>query len=155
MSIIASMGLSQHRYFPLIFLLLFVTLASPIRAQVLTDPDAAFASAHAAGKPVLLVFSGSDWCAPCIRFEREVLTDSTFLRYARPRVVILKADFPQRKQLAKPLQTAYEKLADAYNPDGIFPKLLLIGGDRKTATPVPFRQQTAAAFVADLQRILN
>ena len=31
-----------------------------------------------ADEPVLLVFSGSDWCSNCIRFNKEVLSDSTF-----------------------------------------------------------------------------
>lgn len=138
----------------LFFFLLFIPFIKS-QAQVLTDPSEAFTAAQSAGKPVLLVFSGSDWCAPCIRFDRDVLSDSTFIQYAEKHIIVLKADFPQRKKIAQPLQSAYEKLADTYNPEGAFPKLLLISPDKKNVATIPFLKQTPATFVAELQRILN
>jgi thiol-disulfide isomerase/thioredoxin len=132
------------------------TLAVSVsQAQVLIDPVEAFRTAQASGKPILIVFSGSDWCAPCIRLEREVLSDSAFLRYAGQYVVLLKADFPQRKKSSQSLQSAYEKLADAYNQEGTFPKLLVVSEDKKKVTSVSSVHQTPATLTAQLQRILN
>lgn len=139
----------------LLFGLLVMLSVSVSQAQVLIDPAEAFGVAQASGKPVLIVFSGSDWCAPCIRLEREVLSDSTFLRYAGQHVVLLKADFPQRKKHSPLLQSAYEKLADAYNQEGAFPKLLVVSPDKKKVTAVSSVQQTPATLTAQLQRILN
>lgn len=125
--------------------------ARPAPAQVFTDPDAAFGQAQATDRPVLLVFSGSDWCAPCIHLEREVLTDSAFLRYADGRVVVLKADFPQRRKLPAPLVAAYEALADAYNPEGAFPKLVIISADRKRFRSLSAVQQTPGTLLEQLK----
>ena len=125
-------------------------LAPASQAQVLTEPAAAFAQAQATGRPVLLVFSGSDWCAPCIHLKRDVLTDTTFLRYAGQHVVLLEADFPQRKKLPPPLVAAYEQLAEAYNKEGTFPKLVLIGPDKKLLATLSTLRQTPATMVAQL-----
>lgn len=125
------------------------------QTPVLLDPNEAFRAAQESGKAVLVVFSGSDWCAPCIRLEREVLADSSFLRYAGEHVILLKADFPQRKKIVQPLQSACEKLADAYNPEGAFPKLLVISPDKKRVAAISSFRQTPATLVAQLQRILE
>ncbi len=130
--------------------LLGLLLAGRAHGQVETDPAAAFARAQATGQPVLLVFSGSDWCAPCIRLERQVLTDSTFLRYASGHVVLLKADFPQQRQLEPARQAAYEALAEKYNPEGAFPKLVVIGPDRRRVVTLSAVAQTPASLVAQL-----
>ena len=49
----------------------------------------------------LLIFSGSDWCLPCIRFERKVLQDTAFIAFGDKYLLIEKADFPQHKKLSK------------------------------------------------------
>ena len=138
-------------------LLLFFSLAWATvgRAQVLTDPAEAFRQSQATGQPVLLVFSGSDWCAPCIQLDRQVLADSAFLRYAKTRVVLLEADFPQRKKLSPALVAAYEALAEAYNPEGSFPKLVVISHDRKRVIALLALRQTTATLIAQLERVLT
>jgi thiol-disulfide isomerase/thioredoxin len=140
------------RYMLFVLFNLFVVFIG--QAQVLTDPVAAFAQAQATNRPVLLVFSGSDWCAPCIQLERQVLTDAAFLRYAKEHVVLLEADFPQRKKLPPPLVAAYEQLAETYNQEGSFPKLVVIGSDRKRVAALSALRQTPATLMAQLDRLL-
>ncbi|MCB0619170.1 MAG: thioredoxin family protein, partial [Saprospiraceae bacterium] len=53
--------------------------------------------ARAMARPVLLVFSGSDWCGPCIRLQREVLTDPAFVQFAAEELLVVTADFPRKK----------------------------------------------------------
>ena len=72
------------------------------RAQVGSDPEKAFQEAGQSGKKVLVIFSGSDWCLPCIRLEKNILTDSSFLQFARERLVMVEAGFPQRKKIPPP-----------------------------------------------------
>lgn len=140
----------MHKYLPQLIFALSLLLASASQAQVLTEPAAAFAQAQATGRPVLLIFSGSDWCAPCIHLRRDVLADTTFLRYAGQHVVLLEADFPQRKKLPPPLVAAYEQLAEAYNREGTFPKLVLLTADKKVRATLSTLRQTPATMVAQL-----
>lgn len=137
----------------LLFLLLLTAFTAP--AQLLTEPAAAFAQAQATGRPVLLVFSGSDWCAPCIYLRRTVLTDTAFVRYAGQHLVLLEADFPQRKRLPTALVAAYEKLADAHNPEGSFPKLVLLAPDQKRLATLSTLRQTPATLAAQLAGLIE
>lgn len=84
-------------------------------------------------KKVLLYFSGSDWCAPCVKFKKQyVLTDS-FIAFSNENLVTYNADFPRLKknQLAKEITQENEALAEKYNNTGIFPLILLLDKDGK------------------------
>src|SRR5476649_2907169 len=79
-------------------------------------------------KLILINFSGSDWCGPCIRLRKEILESSTFESYASDHLVLVRADFPRKKknQLDATQVKRNEALADKYNPDGKFPFTLLL-----------------------------
>ncbi len=81
--------------------------------------------AKALNRPLLLIFSGSDWCRPCIEFDRNVLSREAFVNYSDSALVVYKADFPRKKELVANLWEENEKLADAYNPKGYFPYIVL------------------------------
>jgi thioredoxin-related protein len=72
---------------------------------------------------ILIVFSGSDWCKPCIQLHQTLFESEAFAEYAREHLVLVKADFPYRKKnkLSKEQTARNEKLAARYNPDGAFP----------------------------------
>ncbi|MEZ4687071.1 MAG: thioredoxin family protein [Bacteroidia bacterium] len=44
-------------------------------------------------RPLFLLFTGSDWCAPCKRLEKEVLTQKAFRSFAKDNLVLVKMDF--------------------------------------------------------------
>src|ERR1700740_339991 len=74
-------------------------------------------------KLILINFSGSDWCGPCIRLRKEILGSADFENYATEHLVLVRADFPRQKknQLPKEQVKLNEALADQYNPEGKFP----------------------------------
>lgn len=82
---------------------------------------------------ILLNFSGSDWCGPCIRLKKEILQSEAFTNYANANLVLINADFPRNKknQLDKAQVKVNESLADKYNPEGKFPYTLLLDADGK------------------------
>jgi thioredoxin-related protein len=82
---------------------------------------------------ILLNFSGSDWCAPCIRMRQEIFEDKQFISMADTTVVLLNADFPRNKknQLPKQIQTQNERLAEKYNTEGKFPFTVLLDANGK------------------------
>ncbi|MCC5829469.1 MAG: thioredoxin family protein [Phycisphaeraceae bacterium] len=80
-------------------LLLAVGLAvSPAMgdAKWLESYDEAIKMARESGKPVMINFTGSDWCGWCIRLDREVFATSEFAKWSSDNVVLLKLDFPRR-----------------------------------------------------------
>lgn len=79
-------------------------------------------------KAILLNFSGSDWCAPCIKMHKEIFNADDFSQWANQKLILVNADFPREKkhQLPKNIQEQNNRLADSYNPKGIFPFTVLI-----------------------------
>ena len=130
--------------------IIYLSFCHISQAQILEDANYAFAESASSQKPVLLVFSGSDWCAPCIRFHKNVLSDENFIVYAEDHFIILKADFPQRKKLNQDQVQQNEKLADQYNPKGQFPHIVLLAPDRTLLKTLYFKNQTAQQFIAEL-----
>ena len=49
-------------------------------------------------KMILLNFSGSDWCGPCIKLKKEVFESSAFQQYASEKLVLVKAVFQDKKR---------------------------------------------------------
>ena len=82
---------------------------------------------------ILLNFSGSDWCVPCIGLRQEFLESEAFGDFAAKNLILVNADFPRRKknQIATEQTKRNEKLADQYNPNGVFPLTLLLNADGK------------------------
>ena len=75
---------------------------------------------------VLYIFTGSDWCAVCKRFEKNVLSDSLFTKNMElNNIEIQIIDFPQRKKLTKEVIKHNESIAETYNFQGVFPTLIL------------------------------
>jgi hypothetical protein len=95
--------------------------------------DEAKAIAHKEHRHILLNFSGSDWCGPCIMLRRQILDDTVFLQMADTSLVLVNADFPRKKkdQLPPQQQSINNALADQYNAEGQFPRTLLLNADGK------------------------
>jgi thioredoxin-related protein len=85
------------------------------------------------GKYILLNFSGSDWCTPCIKLRQEVFGSRGFEQLANSSLELYDADFPRKKknQLSKELQQSNDALADKYNPLGKFPYTVILTAEGK------------------------
>lgn len=133
--------------------ILFTSLTN--YAQVHDNADRAFSIAKELQRPVLLIFSGTDWCQPCIRFKKTILSDSSFVQFASKNLVILEADFPQRKKLDAKTVARNEQLAERYNPNGIFPYILLLKPDLSVLKVVAYDNQTSRNFVQEISSGLS
>lgn len=111
------------------FTLLVALFALPLSAQF-WQPDFTTAQQVAAkkGQNIVLVFSGSDWCAPCIKLERDVWEQAEFTAAAEGDFVFYKADFPRRKanKLSKEVNERNASLAELYNTQGSFPLVVVL-----------------------------
>ena len=77
---------------------------------------------------ILLVFSGSDWCAPCIKLDKTIWKSEEFNKEATENWILYKADFPKKKAnlLSLELTAENKKIAERYNKEGNFPLVLLL-----------------------------
>lgn len=92
-----------------------------------TSIEDAKAQAVKENKNILLVFSGSDWCGPCIKLDKNVWQSEIF-KIKCKKWVLVKADFPKKKanQLAPELTESNNQLAEKYNKEGNFPLVLML-----------------------------
>ena len=125
-----------------------------------TDLAKAQQTARSERKIILLNFSGSDWCGPCIKMHNDIFESKVFTSYANDHLVLVNADFPRLKknQLSKEQQSKNDQLADAYNKEGIFPLTILLSADGKILrswkgfpqiTPDEFTEQVKAVVDAN------
>jgi thioredoxin-related protein len=105
-------------------------------------------------KYVLLNFSGSDWCGPCIRMRKEIFDSEVFKNMADAELVLVNADFPRKKknQPTADQQNINDEMADKYNRQGIFPYTLLLNSEGKVVrTWEGLPDETAETFTVDVK----
>jgi len=124
-------------------------------SEWITDFETAKKQATAEGKPILLYFSGSDWCAPCIKLKKEIFQSEAFSAYAKENLVLLMADFPRRKaNRPSPEQQVHnDALAEKYNRTGAFPFTALLDANGKKLTSWSgFPDLTVEQFIAAIKK---
>jgi uncharacterized protein YyaL (SSP411 family) len=107
---------------------------------------------------ILLNFSGSDWCGPCIRMHREIFETEVFEHMADSTLVMVNADFPRMKknQLPAAQQQLNDAMADKYNSKGKFPYTVLLTADGKILKAWDGFPSTAPdAFAREVQTIID
>ena len=93
--------------------------------------DQAKTEARQSHKLILLNFSGSDWCGPCIKLKQDVFGATDFQQFAADHLVLVRADFPRhaKNQLDKQQTARNEALAETYNRQGKFPFTVLLDAE--------------------------
>ena len=114
-----------------------------------TNFEDAKALAIKENKNIVLVFSGSDWCAPCMKLEKTVWMSEAFAKEANKSWVTYKADFPKKKanQLSPELTEQNKKLAEKYNKGGSFPLVVLLDKNGKVLGMTGFKNVSAEEYV--------
>ena len=115
--------------FTAIFLALFSVLAN---AQ--TRFEKAKKTASEQNELILLNFSGSDWCIPCIKLHKNIIETEAFKQLTTDHILeYVNADFPRSKknQPSAEIKKENASLADQYNPKGIFPYTILLNSEGK------------------------
>ena len=105
-------------------------------------------------KPILLIFSGSDWCSWCVKLDSEVFSQPEFKEWAAGNVITVIADFPARKELPPDTVLQNEQLKNQYNITG-FPTVLLLDSDGNLLGRTGYQRGGAANYIAHLENLLK
>ncbi len=137
----------------IIYIALFFLTQFSVAQDWVSSWSHATDSAITLNKPILLVFSGSDWCAPCIKLDRNIWTTPVFQSYAKKNLILYKADFPRRKanQLPEPLASENKKLAEQYNTKGYFPLVVLLSPKKDILGQTAYLNISPEAYIEKLQ----
>jgi protein disulfide-isomerase len=101
--------------------LLVVLSSFAVQAQELkweTDINKAIKVSTKTNKPMLLFFTGSDWCGWCIRLQKEVLKTPEFTKWAKANVVLVELDFPRAVPQSDALKAQNNGLQQAFGVQG-------------------------------------
>lgn len=128
-----------------------------ISAQVfsqnwLTNFEDAKLQATQTNRHIVLVFQGSDWCAPCMKLDKEIWTSEEFQSLSKDTFIFLKADFPRRKQnkLSDTQQAHNNTLAEHYNPNGYFPLVVVLDSKGKVLGKLGYDKSSPSAYFKKL-----
>ena len=115
----------------------------------LTDFDEAKTKATTEQKNILLVFSGTDWCAPCIKLENSIWQSEEFKTFSKDHFVLLKADFPKLKknQLSQSQQEHNNMLAAKYNANGYFPHVVILNNQGSVIGNTGYRNVSPREYI--------
>ena len=96
------------------------------------DLDVAFQKSKEQEKAILLNFSGSDWCIPCQKLKKGLLSKEQFNTYASENLILVNLDFPMKNKGENKEYTAKkDNWSEKYNPNGHFPLTILIDKNGK------------------------
>jgi thioredoxin-related protein len=124
----------------------FVISTSTHAATWLTDVRAANVQAAKEGKPVLINFTGSDWCPWCIKLKQEVFSQPEFEAFAAKYLVLVEVDFPKRKPLPPEQQKVNAGWASQYKIDG-FPTVVFLDRQGREVHRSGYRPGGARLFL--------
>ena len=143
------------KHFLLIVFILSLNTARLSAQDWRTDWDIARVEAEQANKKLILVFSGSDWCIPCIKLEKEIWESSSFTQYAEQYYVIFRADFPKRKKnkLPEMIQKLNDRLASKYNSKGYFPLVVVLDAKGKVKGQLGYEKLTPEAYIELIEQL--
>lgn len=104
---------------------------------------------------VVLVFSGSDWCAPCIKLDKEIWSTPKFQELSKDSFVMLRADFPRRGKnaLTKQQQDHNNGLAEKYNKNGYFPYVVVLNSKGKVLGSLGYEKTTPELYFKKLKAL--
>jgi len=76
--------------------LAFISFSQKEELSWHTDLQKAISLSQKEKKPMMLFFTGSDWCGWCHKLQKEVFYQDAFKTWAKENVILVEVDFPSR-----------------------------------------------------------
>jgi protein disulfide-isomerase len=120
----------------------------------LTDWNEAMKMAQSLARPVLVDFTGSDWCIWCQKLEEEVFSKDEFTKYAKDNFILLKVDFPREIEQSDELKAFNQQKLKEYKVEG-FPTIVIINEKSQEIARTGYRPGGAEKYIKHLEELLN
>jgi len=117
------------------------------------DYSVALTMSQETGKPILINFTGSDWCVWCMRLAEEVFNQAAFLRFAEENLILLMIDFPRNIKQPDEVVNNNRVLAQRYNIAG-FPTIFIIDKDEEVIATTGYRPGGVEAYIQHLEGMI-
>ncbi|CAM3593713.1 thioredoxin fold domain-containing protein [Flavobacterium gelidilacus] len=135
-----------------ILFILFVTLSSIlVQAQedLIWHTDMAKASelSMKEKKPLMLFFTGSDWCGWCIRLQNEVFKKDEFTKWAKENVILVELDYPRRTPQDQSIKQQNQQMQQIFQVRG-YPTIWLVNPEKTDDGKVNLSALGSTGYVA-------
>lgn len=113
--------------------------------------------AQSESKNIVIIFSGSDWCAPCMKLERNIWNSEEFKQESEEKWVLVKANFPRKKanQLSEEQTNHNRSLAEKFNKEGSFPLVVMLSPEGKVLGKTGFKNVSPAEYIKLMHSLEN
>jgi protein disulfide-isomerase len=128
----------------------FLTGVFSMQSQELkwyTDVREAITESNKVHKPMLMFFTGSDWCGWCVRLQNEVLKTPEFTKWAAENVVLVELDYPRRTAQTPELKYQNSELQQAFGIQG-FPTVYFTSAEANKDGKVNFKGLGQTGYVS-------
>ena len=131
---------------------IIIALAQTNNAQTVdlnwhTDLSKAVSISINEKKPIMLFFTGSDWCGWCIRLKKEVFNHEKFKIWSDDQIILVELDFPRRKKLEPNILNQNRELARIFGVSG-YPTCWLVKPQILENSKVNFLKLGKLGYVA-------
>jgi thioredoxin-related protein len=99
----------------------FILMSFEADAQQLnwhTNVKEAITLSNKQKKPLMMFFTGSDWCGWCIRLQNEVLKTPEFTKWAKDNVILVELDYPRRAAQTPEIKNQNAELQQVFGIQG-------------------------------------
>lgn len=131
---------------------IIIALAQTNNAQTVdlnwhTDLSKAVSISINQKKPIMLFFTGSDWCGWCMRLKKEVFNHEKFKIWSDDQIILVELDFPRRKKLEPNILNQNRELARIFGVSG-YPTCWLVKPQILENSKVNFLKLGKLGYVA-------
>lgn len=110
--------------------------------------------ASAENKPILVQFTGSDWCKWCIKLNKEVFDQKDFVSYAKNNLILVRLDFPRSVPQSDEVKAYNRSVATKYGVRG-FPTILLMDQSGNVVKETGYLPGGPSAYVEHIKEAYN
>ena len=135
-----------------LLILLFISLSSfVVQAQDgliwHTDLSKATELSLTEKKPLLLFFTGSDWCGWCIRLQNEVFKKEEFTKWAKENVILVELDFPRRTPQEDAIKMQNYQMQQMFQVKG-YPTIWMVNPEKTSDGKINLSALGSTGYVA-------
>jgi len=105
-------------------------------------------------RPILLFFTGSDWCGWCTKLEKEILENQEFMGATADKLIFVKLDYPMKKKLDAATAKQNEELQKKFAIKG-FPTIVLLDPDQQPIGITGYRAGGGKQYAAHLMKMID
>lgn len=125
----------------------FTSFSQNVSNEWSTDMNKSIEISLETNKPIMLFFTGSDWCGWCKKLVREVYDKPEFKAWANKNVVLVEIDFPRRSKLSDQIQKQNRDLQQMFSVRG-YPTIWFVNPVKTDKGQVNLSQLGSTGYVA-------